>query len=319
MKNLIIDEYFRRAKIEITDEVIQGVRQTMNNAAVLWHDLPTEGELAVIPHISYANYMPGHPLHIHDYFELIYVYSGSAVQYMENERLELEQGSLLLMNLYCRHGLAIESEDDAVFNILISRDILNASFLNSIREIEDLADFFMDSVYSSAKNGAYVYFQNNSSSRVEFLIQSMLEEYILCLPGFRPTMKAYLSIIFTELYRNHHYFSDRKTVEENSCAEILNYINDHLENVTLGMLAKHEHYSTTYMSGVIKRYFGRSFSEIVSDLRLEQAAQYLSTTNLNISSISDKLGYYDRSHFNRLFRKKYGMSPGDYRASRKSD
>lgn len=243
MKNSLIEEFAEKTFRETSEspQVTRQVRESIESGLVPWDNLPTRGEIAVIPHLPSANYTPGQALHSHDYFELIYVYAGSAVQYLETDRLPLDKGSLLLMNMYSRHGLLAES-DSIVFNIVISRDLLNTSFLNLIRDNSSLTDFFVESLFSSSQEGAYIYFQKNPDSLAEHLMQLLLEEYILQSPGFQSAMQSYLSLIFTELYRNHLYESDRDSGGNIHYADIMAYMNSHLENITLGSLAEHFHY-----------------------------------------------------------------------------
>jgi two-component system response regulator YesN len=58
---------------------------------------------------------------------------------------------------------------------------------------------------------------------------------------------------------------------------------------------------------------GITFQNYVINLRLEQGKKLLSETNLSISEISEKIGYFSVSHFTKQFKKEYGVTPNVYR------
>jgi len=76
----------------------------------------------------------------------------------------------------------------------------------------------------------------------------------------------------------------------------------------------------TEMSGLPDRTFIRRFRkatglaplEYIHALRLEEAKQMLETEDLNVDTIAEAVGYVDASFFNRLFRRKMGITPAQY-------
>ena len=74
-------------------------------------------------------------------------------------------------------------------------------------------------------------------------------------------------------------------------------------------------YNGDYMNRVIKKHFGYTLSEYARNFRMQEAAKLLSHTSLSISEICSRLGYSNYGFFNRIFQRRYGMSPGAYRQS----
>jgi YesN/AraC family two-component response regulator len=58
---------------------------------------------------------------------------------------------------------------------------------------------------------------------------------------------------------------------------------------------------------------GISFSEYLTSVRTSVAKKLLEQTDMTILDISLEVGYQDPSYFSKIFRKKEGMNPGDYR------
>ncbi len=72
-------------------------------------------------------------------------------------------------------------------------------------------------------------------------------------------------------------------------------------------------YSADYMGRVFSREVGISFSEYVANARINKAKLLLSSTELSVEGVAEKLGYYDTCYFSRQFKRITGTSPGGYR------
>ena len=97
----------------------------------------------------------------------------------------------------------------------------------------------------------------------------------------------------------------------NSVAEkVTDYIEQNLnQNISLELLSQNLNYSTAYLSRLIKKTTGQSFSELLSELRLNKACQMLKSTDDKVSDIAEKTGYHDVSYFISVFKKKTGVTP----------
>lgn len=63
-----------------------------------------------------------------------------------------------------------------------------------------------------------------------------------------------------------------------------------------------------------RRHFGKSVGDYVEDLRIAHARQELENTNRPIAEIAQEAGFYDESHMGRVFRRRFGISPGTLRS-----
>jgi len=79
-------------------------------------------------------------------------------------------------------------------------------------------------------------------------------------------------------------------------------------------LSKRMGYSPDYIDRVFKAVLGKTSSEALADLRIRQAKELLATSELSIRVIASTLGYDDRRYFARLFKKRMGLTPTEYRA-----
>ena len=94
--------------------------------------------------------------------------------------------------------------------------------------------------------------------------------------------------------------------------KIVRYMSEHSDIVTLKDISKHFSYHPNYISTLLRREIGKSFSEIFLEQRMERAAFLLRGTNLSVEEIAAMLGYSNSSNFYKAFREFYQCSPRDY-------
>lgn len=71
----------------------------------------------------------------------------------------------------------------------------------------------------------------------------------------------------------------------------------------------------TKLSSEFKKYAGTTIAKFILNVRLEKAQQLLSTSDLTVTEISEKVGFNDYNYFCRVFKKYYDISPQSYRLS----
>jgi len=72
-------------------------------------------------------------------------------------------------------------------------------------------------------------------------------------------------------------------------------------------------YSADYLGRIFSRAVGISFSEYLSNARVNKAKFLLSSTSISVEGVAEALGYYDTCYFSRQFKRITGISPGRYR------
>lgn len=82
---------------------------------------------------------------------------------------------------------------------------------------------------------------------------------------------------------------------------------------TLSELAEKYFFNPSYFSTLFKKHTGMHFTEYIMDLRMNHAAQLLLESNDKIYQIAKKVGYQDVKYFTRIFKKKFGYTPEEYR------
>ena len=77
-------------------------------------------------------------------------------------------------------------------------------------------------------------------------------------------------------------------------------------------------YSESHFMKYFKQYAGMSFIQYLNDYRLTRAGEFLQNTEESVTQIALKCGFENLSYFNRLFRRKFGVTRGRYRERKSS-
>ena len=95
------------------------------------------------------------------------------------------------------------------------------------------------------------------------------------------------------------------------------FLNDNFSNpeLTLKSAADYVGLNEKYFTSRFTKEAGVSFSVYLTNLRMQKAKSLMASTDLKMYEISERVGYHNVEHFNRVFKKSFGISPSDYRKS----
>ena len=108
---------------------------------------------------------------------------------------------------------------------------------------------------------------------------------------------------------------------KNSCSaavtQAIQFIHEQLANDTLSvdMVAKHLHMSSSYFRAVFKKEVGATFGNYLTEQRMEKAKDLICTTALKNYEISEAVGYADPHYFSYCFKKHFKIAPNEMRES----
>lgn len=88
---------------------------------------------------------------------------------------------------------------------------------------------------------------------------------------------------------------------------------NYAKSITLSDVAEYLEFSPDYFSRIFKEETGINFTAYLTEVRLRQAAELLSKTNMKVYEVSDLVGYSNMSYFSTVFKKKYGLNPFDFK------
>ena len=95
---------------------------------------------------------------------------------------------------------------------------------------------------------------------------------------------------------------------------IIPYIEEHLtESISVDTIAEYVALNPHYMMRLFKKETGESILGYITAERIELAKEMLLKTDWPIELISEKSGYFSVTHFGNMFKRREGMTPGQYR------
>ncbi|MFC5467957.1 response regulator [Cohnella suwonensis] len=103
-------------------------------------------------------------------------------------------------------------------------------------------------------------------------------------------------------------------ISNDTVKKIIEYVDSSFtEDIMLGVLSKKFNISLGYLSTLIKKETGTTYSDYVMNKRMNLAKELLLDASLSIHEIVERVGYRDYFHFNKLFKKQFGITPSKYR------
>lgn len=166
----------------------------------------------------------------------------------------------------------------------------------------------------------------NRCDEYNFFLDRIKQENNNYIDNSYEMMKAYLMQMFVTALRELDTVETSKesytTWKEEISSEIKEYINrSGLKHLKLRDISKEMCISENHMNSIFKSVTGLTIAQYIDNQRINRAKLLLLNPSLTINDISSQLGYYDRYHFSKVFKKATGYSPGQFRNSmaKKSD
>lgn len=127
-------------------------------------------------------------------------------------------------------------------------------------------------------------------------------------------------------YSNRFYkrqFITRKAVNNDLLKQMEQLLNDYFQKEqalnkglpSVEYLAEQLNVSSRYLSDMLRSLTGQNAQQHIHDKLIEQAKEYLTSTNLSVSEIAYQLGFEHSQSFNKLFKKKTSLTPIAFKQS----
>ena len=252
-------------------------------------------------------------LHWHDQMEIIYVKKGRGTVTAASRKYPVMAGSIMpilpgeLHAIDGDPGVRMEYEniifplsllDNQVENDWARRNILTPLQMGTLRFPRPIyADTAMHAEVSAALDAA----DDACSKRPD---------------GYSLLVRSSLFRFFFALYTHRiREESLPPSPYEDAIKQVLLYVQNHFsEPITVSDAASLIDYSDAHFMRVFRRETGFTFGEYLSDYRLRYASYLLRERPDSVGAIASLCGFDNFSYFIRRFRRKYGMSPREYRS-----
>ncbi|QOW09217.1 helix-turn-helix domain-containing protein [Kaistella flava (ex Peng et al. 2021)] len=241
------------------------------------------------------------------FYTLLIVESGSGNLMIDHEVHELQKGRVFFVN-YNQVFRFADVEDFKGEAVLFTRSFYNLIYTGNRKIKNDTAFSDLPSFMDFSKNDLANFKTGVSDMKREFATPALLSKEIICLL-LKASMLKYIR------KTDNPNYSDFKTNRKNS------YIEDfkHLVEVHFKELKRTSDYSqkltisANYLNALIKEKLDISAENYIQNRVILEAERLLLNTDLSVTEISFELGFSDKSHFGKYFKKNTQNSPNNFR------
>ena len=257
------------------------------------------------------------PIHSHSQIEIVYIRNGQGIESVNGQNYTCKKGDLLFFNVGDHHSVTSQTGGVDTIHILLkpsyltetstqALDAVDILTLTSFREFETSVSDFLPKIS----------FRGREIREIEGIFCTMLNEYEEKSIAFATILKSYLAILITRIlrkvYKNNR--GDIADAVEQISPDILEFIDkNYNKKITLNDLAEISCYNPSYFGQMFRKCVGVSPIEYLNRIRVEKAAELLSSSEISVDQVALEVGFSDRKRFYQIFKREMGVTPGQYK------
>ncbi len=253
--------------------------------------------------------------------KLAYIYRGSFVIYTNGKMTKLEEGSLCIVPKNVEQKFTIDynqtdTSQTVMINILINSGMATEIFEPLLSQKNELSDYLSHVLWGRGYPQFMILCTPSELTRdiaevffAECLSQKKLEQS-------DAVARTLLVALLSSYMRDPDHivrFSDTISDSDSIVNRILRSIQYEFRTITLEALCERFHYTPSYICRIIKKHTGMTFKEYLTQERLNDACRELILSDRSVRNICADSGWNTVEHFYRVFHRRFGVSPIEYR------
>ena len=254
------------------------------------------------------------PLHCHEEFELNFIQNAKNAKRVVGDHIEeIGDLELALIGSNLQHAWFThhcQSKEIKEITIQFHKDLFDEKFLrrNQLSFIKTMLD----------KSSRGILFSSATTEQLAPRISALVQKQ-----GFDSVLELMSILHDLSTSRNMRILSDSSfnvsekfTYSSRRIEKAFEYMNQNFDkSITLTEVAKLSSMSEVSFSRFFKQRTGNTFIDSLNEIRLGHASRMLIETTQNISEVAYDCGFNNISNFNRIFKKKKGCTPKEFRES----
>lgn len=247
--------------------------------------------------------------HMHDFFEIIFILTGSCNIITDDQLCQLNEGDILIVESHTTHELnsynciyvSLQLDQTALennFPIPLHPSFeCNSTFPGHEKEFQEIRTLLAQIV------------KNNADQQLGYELRNWIYVYQLM-----EILYMHFQVDDSCVNKKKHYrYASR-------VSEIINIIKTYYnQDLPLSRIADMVHLSTPYLSKFFQEQFGMNYLSYLTHFRINKAVHDLLNTDANIEEISANNGFPNSHAFTQAFRKEFDMLPSVYRRTQKRE
>jgi AraC-like DNA-binding protein len=246
-------------------------------------------------------------LHYHPEYELTYIIKGNGYRLVGNSHETFGDGDLVLSGANLPHTWVGKSSNDENFDAVVIQ--FSTSMITPFLGFEESAT--LKKMLEQSKKGLFFPAKNTE-----------VKEGILKLVGAKGFDRiVHLMMVLNQLTNceqevlcSNYYQSVYSDESENRINTVCTFLENHFSNkIGLKQVAALIHLTESNFCKFFKKVTGKTFSDYLNEIRITKSCQLLLQSDKSIHSIAFECGFETLSYYNRVFLKKKGLTPKEFR------
>lgn len=257
--------------------------------------------------------------HHHDFIEIVFITKGKGTQVISNNEYEVTEGDIFILQGFQNHYFKDAGKAEMI-NVMFDPVKSPGLVSDDIKTIDGYNALFI----LEPRNRNRMHFKNMlhlnhvDLAKSEYVLNGMLLEIAQKEPGYELFLKNKLEEIILFLSRRYSQISIPKAKSLLRIGKAIHYIEANFHNtIYIWQLAELSFMSIRNFQRIFKEATGLSPNDYLLELRIQHASKLLTESDSAIYSVSEQIGISDWFYFSKAFKKKFGVSPLNYRKQNK--
>lgn len=251
------------------------------------------------------------PLHWHNEMEIIYIKKGRGNVTLDFDNHYVEYGDIIIVLPGQMHGISRLGDYTMEYeNIIFAPEMLMSVTQDTLSE-----EFFTPFMSGKITFNHIISKDSPNYNNISGCLNRADKIGENFPRGYKLAIKGALYEFFYELYQVCSLEApDKSNKNIDRIKDIVKYIETNYDKpISIAGIAGVAGFSESHFMKFFKTIMGTSFVDYLNDYRLSMASRMLVSSDDKIIDIAAHCGYDNLSYFNRIFKKKYGITPSAYR------
>jgi len=250
------------------------------------------------------------PFHRQDFFFLNYAYKGDygAISEKYDNHITVKENSCYIGRPNADYAIyGHNNEEVIIIGVLIQKESFLKNYFSILAADSEMFRFFLTQDIGGFED-EYLQLDFDRDSMIRNLLEWMVIKYAEKTEETHQILRPMTVSLLLEIAGQRRK-SRKEVLSDRISDQFVRYIEDHFDHVTLADIATHFSYHPNYVSTVLTKETGKSFSAHVLEQRMARARILLQNTTLSVADIAEMLGYSNTSNFHKAYKEYYGTTP----------
>ncbi len=239
-------------------------------------------------------------LHTHEYWEVLFIKEGDCDHYYNDKKMTMTKNDLMLIRPSDKHYFVKTTKHFSHINFIVRDSVIKeyCDYLSPTLYVELLSARSLPATLGMHDAEKVMKYNNN----ISFTVEDSEKNHFYT--------RAFASYI-VELIKSSTCLSDNSPYEWLNKFIVSLYHPKNLDKFPKDVTAE-TGFSHQYVLRIFKKFTGKTLIDYMNEIKLNRACDLLLYHDLSTLEIANRLGFCSLSHFNHLFKDRYGISPKQY-------